>query len=254
MTNPHELYGDFSRKDWREGYGIDPDAVPRALILQGELTAESLELLEVWAELLGPGVTRPLWNTVLGRHNEVPVGYANVVGGPMTAMTAHPYCVMGTELLIQTGYFGGLSHDVRYGDILIVSETETSCGTSADYGDRGQRVPADAALVEAAVGYCERQGWPYVVGSVRSTDAISLETAEMVEGWAAAGHLGVDMETSTTFALAHRLGRRAIALLNLSDHVRSGDHLMNYSDARTATEATVDARIRDLALHLTSLP
>ncbi|WP_010095522.1 purine or other phosphorylase family 1 [Ornithinibacillus scapharcae] len=61
------------------------------------------------------------WNTVIGNYDGKRIGFANVYGGPSAAVTAHRYAVLGTENFIQTGYFGGLSHEVQYGDILIVT-------------------------------------------------------------------------------------------------------------------------------------
>ncbi len=69
----------------------------------------------------------------------------------------------------------------------------------------------------------------------------------------AAMHAGVDMETSATFCAGRRFGRRAVGLLNLSDHLLRGDHLMNYTDERERVEGEVDARIRKLALYLATL-
>ena len=36
----------------------------------------------------------------------------------------HPFASVGTSLFVQTGYFGGLSTKVQYGDFLIEEETD----------------------------------------------------------------------------------------------------------------------------------
>lgn len=243
-----KLYGDFTAADWSRGLSVPLDFVPRTLIMHGEVEHESN--LVLWRELLGPRTVQPQWYTVLGEHRGTKVAFANVVGGPMAAMTAHPCCVMGTEIVIQTGYFGGLSEEVDYGDILIVSAVKLSCGAAACYSLGEERIEADQVLVQEAVAYCASKGWSYVVGEMRSTDALCLETVEVVRKWSQEGHLGVDMETSATFAVARKLGRRPVGLLNLSDHMLRGDHLMNYDDSRHMLEAEIDGRIRELALHL----
>lgn len=243
-----KLFGDFDALDWRRGLSVPEEAVPEALIVHGEYDAE--ENLNRWEQLLGPETFRPQWNIVGGVYKGRRVGFANVFGGPMAAMVVHPCCVMGTQAVIQTGYFGALSDEVDYGDILIVSSVKAGCGVSGEYGAGGGRLEADERLVQKARAYCEDQGWSYVVGEVRSTDAICLETNELVQRWAEDGQVGVDMECSATFSVAAKFDRPVVGVLNLSDHLVRGDHLMNYDDERREVEGEVDERIRELALAL----
>lgn len=242
------LFGDFTAKDWSEVFSIPSAAVPQALIVHGEVGHE--HNLARWAEILGPNILRPQWNMLLGEYDDKKLGFANVLGGPMAAMAAHPCCVMGTELMIQTGYFGGLSESVDYGQVFIVDRVKASCGTATCYGFEEDYIGADEELVQAARTYCESKGWPYVVGALRSTDAIFLETIDLARAWADEGQLGVDMETSTTFSVARHLGRRPIALLNLSDHMLRGEHYFEYKSQRQELGKEIDRRIRELALHL----
>jgi purine-nucleoside phosphorylase len=116
-----------------------------------------------------------------------------------------------------------------------------------------QKVASNEALVSAAVNYCSQKGYSYVVGSVLSTSAMLLETSEMVNEWALKGHIGVDMETATTLAVAKKFNKMAIGLLNISDHLLHGDTLYSYTKERELIEAETDEKIRDVALYLASL-
>jgi uridine phosphorylase len=242
------LFGDFTKHDWSEVFSVPPEAAPQALIVHGEVGHE--HNLARWAEILGPQVLRPQWNVLLGDYENTNLAFANVLGGPMAAMAAHPCCVMGAELIIQTGYFGGLCETVDYGEIFIVDRVKASCGTAGCYGFDEGYIAADEELVEQARNYCEAKGWPYKVGALRSTDAIFLETIELARAWADDGQLGVDMETSTTFSVARHHSCRPISLLNLSDHMLRGEHYFEYKDRRRELGRKIDRRIRELALHL----
>ena len=242
------LFGDFTEQHWRDVLSLSPEAVPQALIIHGEVGHE--HNLARWSEILGPHVQQPQWNILVGEYEDRKLAFANVLGGPMAAMAAHPFGVIGAQLLIQTGYFGGLSETVDYGDIFIVDRVKASCGTATCYGFEDDHIGADEALVDAARAYCEAQGWSYVVGALRSTDAIFLETIDLARAWAEDGQLGVDMETSTTFSVARHLGCRPISLLNLSDHMLRGEHYFEYKDQRRELGDEVDRRIREVALHL----
>lgn len=243
-----KLYGDFTTEDWVQMLGINKKKIPLSFIIHGEWNHE--DNLKMWNEILKEDLWIPKWNTVIGRYNSTNIGFANVFGGPMATTIVHQFGLAGTDQFIQTGYFGGLSHDVKYGDILIVTQAEMQDGVSHWYLPNQTTVKSDENLVHAAIDYCEKKGFNYSTGSVISTSAMLLETLEMIKGWTSNGHLGVDMETATTLAIAKRFNKRAIGLLNLSDHLIQGDTLYSYTKERNEIEAETDAKIRDLALYL----
>lgn len=246
-----KLYGDFQKEDWMQALKLTDKDIPETFILHGEW--EHGENLELWKQILSDEQSNPEWNTVIGNHQGNRVGFSNVFGGPSAAITAHIFGNVGTEKFIQTGYFGGLSHDVQYGDILIVTGAYMEDGVSQWYSPGATQVFADPKLVEAAMQYCEEKGYRYVTGSVMSTSAMYMETAEIVKGWSEEGHLGVDMETATTFAIAKYFNRSAIGLLNLTDHIIKGDTFYTTTKKTKNLIDETDIKIRELALHLASL-
>jgi purine-nucleoside phosphorylase len=243
-----KLYGDFDKQDWLDALRMSDGDIPEVLVLHGEW--DFAANLKRWAERLGPEVKRPLWNILLGKYESTRLGYSNVFGGPFAAGIAHPMCVMGTTTLLQTGYFGGLSMQVDYGDILIVSQAEMADSASESYLPGETLVEADPGLIEESRRFCESKGYPYQVGSIISTGAFCLETEALAESWSQRGHLGVDMETAATYAVASRFGKKALALLNLSDHLIQGDTFYNYSESRKRIMKETDQRIVEIALYL----
>lgn len=223
-----KLYGDFKREDWMGALNISESKIPESFILHGEW--EHKENIKLWKELLATEQWLADWNSVIGKYDGRRIGFANVYGGPSAAVTAHKYSILGTEQLIQTGYFGGLSQEVQYGDILIVTGAYMEDGVSQWYLPGDTMVYADQKLVEEAINYCERKGYRYITGSVMSTSAMYMETAELVRSWSEDGHIGVDMETATTFAIAKHFNRKAISLLNLSDHIIQGETFYSTTD------------------------
>lgn len=245
-----KLYGDFERADWLKVLDIKEDEVPRSFILHGEWEHEWN--LSSWKELLQHEQWIPAWNSIVGSYEGQRIGFANVFGGPIAASVAHRFAVLGTESFIQTGYFGGLSHDVQYGDIFIATSAVMKDGVSHWYLPDEKIVDADKYLVSEAIRFCEEKGYRYVTGRIFTTGAILAETNELVNQWAEDGHIGVDMETATTFAVAKKFNKRAISLLNLSDHIIKGDTFYYDDHERDELEEKTDERIKELALHLAS--
>ncbi|MGE8205527.1 nucleoside phosphorylase [Heyndrickxia sp. NPDC080065] len=246
-----KLYGEFTKDDWLEVLEITEEDVPKSFVLHGEWEHEMN--ITSWKKILEQDQWIPSWNAIIGRYNNQKIGFANVFGGPIAASIVHRFAILGTNNFIQTGYFGGLSHDIGYGDILIVTAAEMEDGVSHWYLPNEKTVHADNSLVEEAVKYCEDKGYKYVKGTVFTTGAIMAETSDMVQGWANNGHFGVDMETATTFAVAKKFNKRAIGLLNLSDHIIKGDTFYTSNKERDELEERTDERIREIALHISNL-
>lgn len=246
-----KLYGEFTKEDWIQTLNIDEKFIPKTFILHGEW--EHRENIDYWKNQLTDHPWAPSWNAICGKLNGQQLGFANVFGGPQAAMIAHRFAILGTDNFIQTGYFGGLSSKTKYGDILIVTGAYMEDGVSQWYQPGQTIVEAESELVEAAVDYCQQKGYNYVTGTVFSTSAMLMETNSLVKNWAKDGHVGIDMETATTFAIAKKFQRRAVGLLNLSDHVIKGDTFYSRDVEMYETiEAETDRRIREIALYLSN--
>ena len=243
-----KLYGEFKEQDWINVLGIDKNKVPISFIIHGEWNHE--DNLSLWKNILRNEMWLPKWNCVIGRYNNSNIGFSNVYGGPMSMNITHQFASVGTNLFIQTGYFGGLSFEVKYGDILIVTEAEMQDGVSHWYLPDNKKVKSDERVINATIDYCEKKGYRYITGSVISTSAMLLETRDIINKWVLNGHLGVDMETATTLAIARKFNKSSIGLLNLSDHLIKGDTLYSYTKEREMIEAETDEKIRDVALYL----
>lgn len=243
-----KLYGDFTKKDWLNTFGVQESQIPSSFIVHGEWNHDIN--IKLWKNILKDEVWLPKWNTVIGKYDGINIGYANVFGGPMATTVVHQFGLAGTNQFIQTGYMGGLSNDVKYGDILIVTEAGMHDGVSHWYLPDQNVVKSDKQLVDMAIKYCEQKGYSYCVGSIMSTSAMFLETADMINEWALNGFLGIDMETATTLAIAKKFNKKAISLMNLSDHLIKGDTLYSYTKEREEIEDETDEKIRDVALYL----
>ncbi|MFL2132158.1 nucleoside phosphorylase [Ruoffia sp. FAM 20858] len=223
-----KLYGEFLKEEWLKALGAWEEKIPASFVVHGEW--EHDDNLKLWSELLKDESWLPKWNTVIGDYRETKIGFANVYGAPMATNIVHQFGAAGTDLFIQTGYCGGLTHDVKYGDILIVTEAGMQDGASQWYLPDQDVVKADEAMVNEAISYCEKKGYSYSIGRVISTSAMLLETVDMVNKWSDNGYTGVDMETATTLAVAKKLNKKAIGLLNLSDHLTQGDTIYSYDE------------------------
>src|SRR5690625_3530747 len=115
----------------------------------------------MWSDTLKEEIWLPKWNTVVGKYKGINIGYANVFGGPMAVTIVHQFGLAGTNQFIQTGNMGGLSKDVKYGEIFIVTEAGMQDRVSHWYLPDQQTVIADEQLRDEAINYCENKSYSY---------------------------------------------------------------------------------------------
>ena len=130
------------------------------------------------------------------------------------------------QTLIRIGSCGGMQPQVGIRDV-ILAMTATSINTpSAGIFKEINFAPcADYELLSAAVEASKSKGTKTHVGGIHSSDVFYDERPDLNEQMTRHGILGVEMEAAELYNLAARYGRRALAVLTVSDHLQTGEAL-----------------------------
>lgn len=221
--------------DWLALLGLAPSEVPRLLVLEGTWwRARALETrLPLLTDVRELGMPDLWW----GRVDGVPVAYCPAYGAPRAVEPVHVLGLLGTDLAVQIGSCGGLQPHVRTGDVVVTSAATVGEGTSAHYGSQGVVEP-DAGVARSLAHAVGSRGVPVHLGPTVTTDALLRQPDELVAAWSAAGHLGVDMETSAVLSAARWAGVRAGSALFVWDELPG----RSWSDAFTPDETAAQAR------------
>ncbi len=235
----------MDRDQWLDLLGLTPDELPQLLVLEGTWWRQkALEArLPLLTEVRETGMPDLWW----GRHHGVPVAYCPAYGAPRAVEPVHVLGVCGTPVAVQIGSCGGLQPQVRTGDVVISSAATIGEGASQHYGGVGASY-ADAGLVtRAAAAFGDV---PVHVGSTVTTDALLAQPDELVAKWSAAGHLGVDLETSAVLSAATAHGVRAASLLFVWDELPGRSWTDPFSDQERAAQERANALTYEVALSL----
>jgi purine-nucleoside phosphorylase len=81
---------------------------------------------------------------------------------------------------------------------------------------------ADFGLARAAADAAGRAGIPVHVGNVHSADLFYNPVADAFDVMERMGVLAVEMEAAGLYGVAAEHGARALAILTVSDHIRTG--------------------------------
>lgn len=130
------------------------------------------------------------------------------------------------QTLIRIGSCGGMQDHVKVRDVIVAMTATTRGNPSQGIMRELSFAPcADWSLLRAAVASAEAKGTPTHVGGIYSSDTFYDERGDLMEQMMRHGILGVEMEAAELYTLAARYGRRALAILTVSDHLKTGEEL-----------------------------
>ena len=130
------------------------------------------------------------------------------MGGPSAAIVLEELCDLGLQRAIRVGTCGALSDALALGDLVVADAALAADGASRALG-AGERVAADAGLVEALRGAA---GAAAHVGAIATSDLFYDPQPARARAWARAGALAIEMEAATLLRVAE-LRRVAVGCL-----------------------------------------
>lgn len=130
------------------------------------------------------------------------------------------------QTLIRIGSCGGMQPHVSVRDVIIaMSATTITSPSSGIFKEVNFAPTASYDLLAAAVTAAKARGTTIHVGGIYSSDVFYAERPDLDEQMVRHGILGVEMEAAELYTLAARHGRRALAILTVSDHLQTGEAL-----------------------------
>lgn len=136
------------------------------------------------------------------------------------------FSMYGVDTIIRIGSAGGLSDNVKVRDIVIGMGSSTNSNYAMQYKLPGTFAPlADFSLVRSAVETAERENIHVVVGNVLSSDTFYTDSASDNDLWKKMNVLCVEMESAALYMNAARLGKKALGIFTISDHLYTGESL-----------------------------
>ena len=151
----------------------------------------------------------------------------------------------GVESIIRIGSCGSLNKDLHVRDIIVAMGACTNGNYARQYELPGDFAPiADFDLLQKAAKCLENKNVNFKVGNVLSSDTFYDESNSALK-WAKMGVLGVEMEAAALYMNAARLGKKALAILTVSDS-------LIYPEENTTAEERQDSftKMMEVALEI----
>ena len=157
-----------------------------------------------------------------GTWKGVPVSVmASGMGIPAIGIYSYElYTQYDVDNIIRIGSAGSIQPDLHALDIVIASGACTDSNFAHQFNLNGTFAPiADYELLSAAVGCAKQKGISPRVGNVLSADNFYSPDSDGPDQWKKMGVLAIKMECAGLYMNAARLGKRALGILTISDHL-----------------------------------
>ena len=135
------------------------------------------------------------------------------------------YNFYGVEAIIRIGSAGMISQSLKVRDIVAGMSAYTNSGFGKQFGFDGCVAPCcDYGLLKSAIEAAEAIGQHIVPGAIYSSDCFYDESAPLGK-LQKLNVLAVEMEAAGLYMNAARAGKKALALLTISDNPFTGEGL-----------------------------
>jgi len=124
------------------------------------------------------------------------------------------------ENIIRIGSAGAMQDNIHVRDIVLGMGACTDSAFGHQFALQGTFAPiADFTLLRTAIGCAEDAGMTCHVGNIFSTDNFYDDGSDKIDQWVKMGVLAVDMEAAALYMNAARLGKRALTICTISNHM-----------------------------------
>ncbi|MCL2559127.1 MAG: purine-nucleoside phosphorylase [Turicibacter sp.] len=147
------------------------------------------------------------------------------------------FAFYGVENIIRVGTAGGLGGGVELKDVVIGMGACTDSNFLYQFEFAGHYAPiANYELLAAAVESAKELGTKVKVGNIMTSDVFYNDHSTAYDSWIKMGVLAVEMEAAALYSNAVNLGKRALAILTVSDMPLTGEATTAEERQTTFTE------------------
>ncbi|MDD2561934.1 MAG: purine-nucleoside phosphorylase [Eubacteriales bacterium] len=144
----------------------------------------------------------------------------------------------GVEQIIRVGSAGAIDQTLKLRTLVAGMSAYSNSNYGAQFGFDGNLAPcADFGILLKAYLEAQKKGVPMRVGPVYSTDSFYDQSEKSpAETLAKLGVLAVEMEAYGLYLNAARAGKKALALLTISDNPRTGESVSSQEVRESFTQ------------------
>ncbi|MEW6991711.1 purine-nucleoside phosphorylase [Colwelliaceae bacterium 6441] len=140
----------------------------------------------------------------------------------------------GVENIIRVGSCGAVRDDIKVRDIIIGMAASTDSNVNRQrFNHFDFAACADFSLLQRVVNTADKMKLKVNVGNIFSADLFYTPQSDMFKTMESLGILAVEMEAAGLYGVAAELGKKALTVLTVSDHIKTGEQTTSDERERT---------------------
>jgi len=130
----------------------------------------------------------------------------------------------GVEKIIRIGSCGAVRDDIKIRDIIVGMAASTDSNVNRQrFHNIDFAACADFSLLKSVVDTADKLGKEVHVGNIFTADLFYTPQPEMFTTMEKHGILAVEMEAAGLYGVAAEYGKKALTVLTVSDHIKTGE-------------------------------
>lgn len=228
------MYRSFTADQYREHLGLPKNYEVNGMLCYGTLYEERvLEQLNKVSQDLGINISvRGLDDPFLRFAKELIIEdkklwFAIGYGGAWLSEYIHWACLFGSQKNILLGSCGGLKPGMKQGDFIVPNNSYGEESSVRIYNRESPIQYSNKGLSEKISSKLGENGSKVWHGPTITCQAMIGETEEDIKEWSDNGYFGVEMESSTVFAVSNHFNVASAASLYVGDNLIEGHSNMS---------------------------
>jgi len=222
------MYKELTKKDWNKLLKFPEDKEVDAVIVSGNSLANREREIGFLEQALSNykdvKKVEYIQDNFFSSIYEFEIGdkliwFDVVYGGAYLSELLHVGCLFGSKKNFLVGTCGGLQKNLETGDLVIPTYTYGNESTTRIYQPdiKDHKHYADEELREEFVKSIS--DYKIHSGPIITCQGMLGETPEDIKKWSEEGYLGVEMESSTFFAVSNSFNVPSVAVMHISDNL-----------------------------------
>lgn len=220
------MYRSFTAEEYKKDFELPPDYKVDGVLCYGTIFDEKILgvlsdcLVDLKISVNPTNFSDPSLKFV---HeliiNNKTIWFITGYGGAYMSACLHLACLFGSQKNILAGSCGGLKPGLKAGDFIIPTASYGRESTVNMYSREGDMQQPDRLLSDSMKTQFIKDDFKIWEGPIMTCQSSLAQTVEDVHQWSKEGYYGVEMESSTVFAVSSHFSVPSTAVIYIADNL-----------------------------------
>ena len=220
------MYKHLTKEDWIKNLKFSNNYIVDALIVNG--TGKPEDAIAIFNNIINENkkiydithLQDPFFKNVIEfKLRDKTVWFSTVYGGAFLSELTHIASMLGSKKNFLVGSCGALQDDLEMGDIIIPTYSYGDESTTRMYNISQDNKHYSNEELSTEIQNSIDKKYHSKNGPLVTCQAMLAETQEDINNWEKDGYLGVEMESSTFFAVSNYFNVPSTAIIHIADNL-----------------------------------